>query len=179
VAEPVERATVASLFARAAATCHEAIAVHLAEEPSDVRFRRAVVFALGALAGTAAREDIGADDLRVVRDATADAAAVCRTRPPEPAIVAAVTQLEEAALACDEALGIDADWSRARPLRFRFADADVGVLRAGRRWHVQAGPREATATLLDEALAQVLDLTNRRIAALTVQILDWFERAAA
>jgi hypothetical protein len=176
VTDAGEPATAAALFARAAETCAAAVAEYVDVHSPDVRFQRYVLLALAALEELAERPVLEAADLRLLRDAASEAAGVCRTAPPTDGLVAIASCLDDVAGTCDRLLG-DAPSEDAPPARWRrfcFADADFHVLRSHEGWHVRRSAAEARGRLFDRALEELEPtLSNFRIAAITVQVLDW------
>jgi hypothetical protein len=170
-------AELAPYLAEAAEACREAVAVYVADHTVDLRLRRQIVFALGALSGAATRDVLEPIDIELARASAADAAAVCRTCEPTPAVVELARRLQDVVARCDVALGVApaaGGW-----IRFSFREGDVEVARDGHLWRAQTERRSAENVLLDLALEDVLRLPSRYITAMTVQILDWFDRAAA
>lgn len=173
-----ERAALASTFAQASRTCEEAVTRHLGmrNTPPGALFSRNVTFAIGVLAATAERE-VTVEDLRLVHDACADAAAVCRAQPPDAGVADAATCFALMAWTCTQALDVraihDGD---ARCRRFLFDDADLEVTRADGTWRIRVGNGVAEDKLLDRALSRLVGVPPRRLDELTLQILDWDAR---
>jgi hypothetical protein len=170
-------AELAPYLAEAAEACREAVAAYVADYAVDLRLRRQIVFALGALSGAAARPVLEPVDIELARVSAADAAAVCRTCEPKPALVELARTLQDVVARCDAALGVapaDGGW-----IRFSFREGDVEVSRDGHLWHARTERRSAENVLLDLALEDVVRLPARHVTAMAVQILDWFERGAA
>lgn len=167
------RADLPALLRRSAEVCKDAIAAHLVEGHPDLRFQRQAVFTLAALESSAARSRLEDADIRVVRAAASDGAAVCRTQLPGEPVRTAAACLDAVVAACDGVLGVAPADPSGQWERYLFADADVSVSRDGRRWRVRGGAAESVSTFLDIALGDVVQLTNHRIGELTVQILAW------
>jgi hypothetical protein len=165
------RSKLPPFFSRAAEACQETVAAHLANHPADLHFQRHVLLALATLTAAGDLAEPVDEDLTLTRSVCDDAAAVCRTEQPDDALVAVAACLQEAVRVCDEALGTSQKTSRWQ--RFLFRDCDIEVLRLTRAWRVRNGALEASDTLLDIALDDVLSLSNHRIGELTVQILAW------
>ena len=167
-------------FAVAAESAKRAAAEHVQHAKSRRRFEQYVVLAIAALEQAAAQDDLEPADLRFVAAAAADAAAVCRTEEPSPAVTALTVELEHAARACDELLIGDAPTVPAEPWRrFLFDGLDVDVRRIGRRWRIRVGTVEKEAGTIDEAVSNLLpSAAAGRIGPIAFQILDWFERSA-
>lgn len=171
---PTTRVELAAFLGRVAEVCKEAVAAHIVQTQSDLRFQRQVLFSLAALESAAARAELEHADIRLVREAASDAAAVCRTERPDDAMHAVAACLDEVTVACD-ALFDTPSHDQSRPWRrFLFADADVSVLRERRRWRVRGDAGETVNTFLDIALGEIVPLAGHRIGELTVKILDWY-----
>jgi hypothetical protein len=175
-----KRTEVLSLFGEATRNCEQAVARHLESARSPgLHFSKPVTLAIALLAEYGERSELGDDDLALLGTAAAEAAAACRSQPPGEAIVAATAAFAEVARVCNQLIQPSADPSEtAGWRRFSFSDADIEVSRTEASWRVRAGGRESEHKLLDEALNELLQLSNFRIGQLTVQILDWTTRAA-
>jgi hypothetical protein len=165
-----------ALFEQAARTCRDAFAAHLETGAPDRRFQQQTLFAVAVLDGCAAHAEIEVADVQLVARAASDAAAVCRTEPPDPALAGAVSCLEAVVAACLHAVGEPPDPADEGWRRFLFADADLAVQRGPRRWRIRVAGQVTEQTMLDVALEDALGLRPARTAALAVSILDWFER---
>ncbi len=170
------RADLLDFLGRAAEACAEAVALHLKEAHPDLRFQRQILFALAAMEGVASQAEVESADIRLVPTTASDAAAVCRTQPPDDAIQAVTARFEEVVIACDGVLGDGPSGKETRRWeRFLFADADVSVSREPPLWRVRGAVGEASHKLLDIALEDLLlPLASHRIGELTVLILDWY-----
>lgn len=174
--ESVARTLLPSFFARVAQSCEELVAVHAAGTPTDVHFQRQVLLALAALAACGRREETYDADIALVRNAAADAAAVCRTQAPEESVIRIAEQFDAVVDVCDEALG--AGRPPVAGHRFLFPDLDVTVERLPRGWRARTTDgREVEARLLDVALGRLSGLSGHRIAERAVQIMDWLTNA--
>lgn len=133
------------------------------------------MLAIGVLAACSDRPNLSGEDLELIRSACADAAAACRTQPPDEEVLSALPGFADAATACAHALGSEEE-AGGQWLRFLFADADLEVRRESGIWHVRTNGHATSSKLLDDALAELLHFPNARIGALTVQILSWHLR---
>ena len=169
----VTKADLPAFLGRIATECEKAVSAHLETTRPDLRFQRQALFAVAALEGCSAQDALERPDIRLVRDAASDAAAVCRTQHPEDALVTVTTLLDEVVDVCDrlldEPVGDGVAWQR-----FLFADVDVSVVRRDGLWRVRVGADTTEEKLLDVALDELLQMSSHRIAELTVQILDWY-----
>jgi hypothetical protein len=172
VSRATTRAELPALLGRAAGACRDAVGGHIELAQPDLRFQQQVLFTVAVLESSSARTDLENADLRLIRSAASDGAAVCRTERPNDAMRAVAASLDEVVNACDALLDQGAtvdEWQR-----FLFADVDVLVSRLPRVWRVRAGARAAADAFLDVALGEVLTQSSHRIGQLTVQILDWY-----
>jgi hypothetical protein len=175
VPSSVERAALAATFDESSRKCEEAVARHVAAraEPPSVHFSSGVTLAIGLLSTVAARE-VDVEDIRLVHDACATAAAVCRTEPPDEAVVEAATVFAAVEWTCLQALDVRAIRQEGvRWRRFLFPDADVEAARGAGQWVVRSGGVAAENRVLRAALERVLRCSQSRLDAITVQILAW------
>jgi len=171
----VAKADLPAFLARVADECEKAVSAYLETARPNLRFQRQMLFAIAALRECSARTALESPDIRLVQEAASDAAAVCRTLPPDESIISVTAFLEEVVAVCDGFLdesvrvGDGVAWQR-----FLFADADVSVTRRDGLWRVRVGSRETEEKLLDIALGELLPMPNHRIAELAVEILHWY-----
>lgn len=165
-------------FGRMAEACRDSLVHYICDREPGRRFEASVLLALAAVDQAARTESLEPADLRFVRDAAADAAGVCRTLTPEETAFALAGCFEEAALGCSELLG-DAAPDAASWMRFVFDDLDVAVVHRG-VWQLRRGVVEASDRWFDLALEQLApELTDHRIAEVTVHVLDWYAHVEA
>jgi hypothetical protein len=173
VARPTE---LNARIAEAARNAEQAISEYLRDHggPPSLAFSQQVTLALALLAEYSQRTAAGEEELRLLGEACADAAAVCHAQPPERTLIAAAAAFSDSAHACRTQLGTppaqpaDAIWRR-----FLYEKTAIEVARSPAGWHVRTGDRQADDKLLDLALEELLAASNNTIAKLTVQILDW------
>jgi hypothetical protein len=162
--------------AETTAICEQAITTYLndRDRPPSLAFSQKTTLALALLAEYSRRERLDEDDLRLLGEACADAAATCHSQPPEDTLVTAAAAFTATANACRRRLGQapstppNATWRR-----FLYNQTAIEVARSAAGWHVRHGTQQADNKLLDLALDELLTASNAQIAALTIQILDW------
>jgi hypothetical protein len=178
-----ERTGLASTLAEAAAGCEQAIGAYLAgsSRRPGLHFSRPVTLAIALLAELAERGELIDEDLQLIANACGEAAAACRSQPPDPALLAATKRFSDVDGTCRAALDrLPAEPGGLEWKRFLFPDADVEVARDGGRWRIRAGRSESEQRLLDDALSRLLPpLSSSRIGELSVQILLWNSGSAA
>jgi hypothetical protein len=168
-----------AFLGRVADACRDCLIHYIRDHEPGRRFERYVLLGLAAVDQAARTETLERADLRFVAEASADAAAVCRTQPPDETILAVAGCFEEAALVCGELLG-EHDAGAPTWLRFLFEDADFEAMRRGGGWRLRRGVLEAHDRWFDAALeAFAPALSNHRVAELTVHVLDWHAQAEA
>jgi hypothetical protein len=167
---------IAPALARAASGCETAVARHLAgrKRQPGLHFSRPVTLAIALLGEYGERTALSEEDIELLGSACAEAAAACRSQPPDEPLLVAAELFADVARASATALGTPApepdppEWRR-----FLFPDADLEVARDSGSWRVRVGTKETERKLLDDALAELLSLSNHRLGELTVQILLW------
>jgi hypothetical protein len=163
-------------IAEAARNSEQAVSEYLRDRggPPSLAFSQQVTLALALLAEYSQREAANEDELRLLAEACADAAAACHSQPPEQALAVAAAAFSDTARACRTQLGaMPTKPSGATWRRFVYDQTAVDVARSPAGWHVRAGERQANNRLLDLALEEILSRSNSEIAKLTIQILDW------
>jgi hypothetical protein len=168
-----------AFFGRMADACRDGLIHYICDNEPGRRFEAYVLVGLAAVDQAARTATLEPVDIRFVAEASADAAAVCRTQAPDETIHAIAGCFEEASVACNELLG-EHDDEAPSWLRFLFDDVDFEAMRRGGAWQLRRGPAEACDRWLDRALETFEPtLSNHRVGEITVHVLDWHAHAEA